>query len=220
MHHKEPKCNNWIICLHHYQPTVQYIVLNARGKSCRNTDFLFLCVPSTGQDVSFSPEERPPRSAELLLQHQKSPEQQATPPGQQQEEEKCARLYTRGPLQIGVTSTVSLPPPASLSATDWLSCPTSAARLQPREVVRRIKTSTASVSLSSFSAWRATISSRKKKRTKKNCYWKWGLISWTWTKITKDKCSFASQQLLLWSGFPSHSQHLHNMPLAPPAVRE
>lgn len=56
-----------------------------------------------GQDVSFSPKEWPSRAADQLLRWQKPSEQQAAPPpGQQQEEEKCARLYTRGSLQIGL----------------------------------------------------------------------------------------------------------------------
>lgn len=38
-------------------------------------------------------------------------------------------------------------------------------------------------------------------------------------KSQRIKSAFASQHLL-WRGFPSHSQHLHNMSLAPPAVQE
>lgn len=101
-------------------------------------------------------------------------------------------------------------PPSSLSATDWQSCPTSVARLQQY--------------LSHCQASRDDkqqfLAGKKKKKKKRNRYRKWGLICWTWTAITKDKCSFASEQVLLQGGFPSLSQHLHNKPAAPPAVQE
>lgn len=72
----------------------------------------------------------------------------------------------------------SPPPPPSLSATDWQSCPTSVARLQQYLSLCQ-----------AFWGWQATISSRNKKKKKKKrvVIGNGGLISWTWTAITKDK---------------------------------
>lgn len=76
------------------------------------------------------------------------------------------------------------------------------------------------VSLSRFLGWQATISSSKKKNKKRIIIGNGAWFLGPGQKPQRIKWSFASQQLLWRSSFPSHSQHLHNMPLAPPAVQE